>query len=134
VGIHAGIKEIYRHGIRVSANFALHLGGWLVGAGETWVALWFMGHPVSVTDAIVIESMVYALRTAAFVVPWGAGVQEGGFIVAGALFGLSPQVALALSLLRRAREIITGVPNLIAWQCLEPLRLWRGRRRSPSPP
>jgi putative membrane protein len=132
IGIHAGIKEIYRHGGRVSANFALHLAGWLTGAGETWVGLWFMGHPVSVADALVIESMVYALRTAAFIVPWGAGVQEGGFIVAGALFGLSPQLALGLSLLRRAREIITGVPSLVIWQGLEPWRLWRNRGRSSS--
>ena len=78
VGIHAAIQEIYRHRKRVAANFALHLAAWLISAGETWVGLWFMGHPVSVADALVIESMVYALRTAAFVVPWAAGVQEGG--------------------------------------------------------
>ncbi len=40
-------------------------------------------------------------------------------------------VALGLSLLRRAREIVTGVPSLIIWQCLEPWRLWRNRGRSP---
>jgi len=131
VGIHAAIQETYRHPKRVMANFALHLAAWLISAGETWAGLWFMGHPVSVADALVIESMVYALRTAAFVVPWAAGVQEGGYIVAGALFGLSPQVVLGLSLLRRAREIVTGVPSLIVWQCLEPWRLWRNRRRSP---
>jgi putative membrane protein len=133
-GIHAGIEAIYRHRVRVSANFGLHLAGWLTGAGETWVGLWFMGHPVTVTEALIIESLVYALRSAAFVVPWAAGVQEGGYIVAGALFGLSPQVALGLSLLRRAREIVTGVPSLIIWQCLEPWRLWRNRGRSPSTP
>jgi putative membrane protein len=134
VGIHAGIEAIYKHRARVFANFALHLGGWFLGAGETWVALWFMGHPVTITEALVIESLVYALRSAAFVVPWAAGVQEGGYIMAGALFGLSPQVALGLSLLRRAREIITGVPSLIFWQFLEPWRLWRNRGRSHSTP
>jgi putative membrane protein len=134
VGIHTGIKQIYRHGPRISLNFALHLTGWLISAGETWVGLWFMGHPVSIADALVIESLVYALRTAAFIVPWAAGVQEGGYIVAGALFGLSPQLALGLSLLRRAREIVTGVPSLIIWQGLEPLRLWRNRGRSSSTP
>lgn len=132
VGIHAGIKEIYRHGGRVAANFFLHLAGWLTAAGETWVALWFMGYSVSFAEALVIESIVFALRTAAFVVPWAAGVQEGGFIVAGALFGLSPQVALGLSLLRRAREIVTSVPSLIIWQLIEPWRLWKGRQRSSS--
>jgi putative membrane protein len=132
VGIHAGIKEIYRHRGRVAVNFIVHLAAWVVGAAEAWVALWFMGHPVGFAEALVIESLVHALRGAAFVVPWGAGVQEGGFIVAGALFGLSPQLALGLALLRRAREIITGVPSLIIWQGLEPWRLWKRRDRSSS--
>jgi putative membrane protein len=131
-GIHAGIQKIYRHRARVLANFALHLAGWIAGAGEAWIALWFMGNPVSFADALVIESIVYALRTGAFIVPWAVGVQEGGYIVAGALFGLPPQLALGLSLLKRAREIITGVPALIIWQCLEAWRLWRNRGRSPS--
>ena len=134
IGIHAGITEIYRHGGRVTANFVLHLGGWLIAAGETWVALWFMGYPVSFAEALVIESIVFALRTVAFFVPWAAGVQEGGFILAGAIFGLSPQVALGLSLLRRAREIVTGVPCLIIWQFVEPWRLWKGRQRPSEAP
>lgn len=132
LGIHAAIEEIYRHRARVVASLALHLTAWLVGALETWVALWFMGHSVSLADALAIESMVYALRTAAFIVPWAAGVQEGGYIVAGALFGLSPQLALGVSLLKRAREVITGVPSLVIWQCLEPWRLWRSSSRSSS--
>lgn len=132
VGIHAAIEEIYRHRARIIASLALHLAAWLVGALETWVALWFVGNPVGVGEALAIESMVYALRTAAFVVPWAAGVQEGGYVLAGALFGLSPQLALGVSLLKRAREIITGVPSLVIWQCLEPWRLWRRRNRSPS--
>ena len=131
-GIHAGIQEIYRHRARVLANFALHLAGWIAGAGEAWIALWFMGNPVSFADALVIESMVYALRTGAFIVPWAVEVQEGGYILAGALFGLPPQLALGLSLLKRAREIVTGAPVLIIWQCLEPWRLWTNRGRSPS--
>ncbi len=132
VGIHMAIEAIYRHRARVVAGIALHFAAWLVGALETWVALWFMNHPVGLADALAIESIVYALRTAAFIVPGAAGVQEGGYIVAGALFGLPPQLALGVSLLKRAREIITGVPSLVIWQCLEPWRMWRSRTRSPS--
>ena len=46
------------------------------------------------------------------------------------LFGLSPDVALALSLLKRGREIATGVPCLIIWQGMEARRLWWSRPRS----
>ena len=132
VGIHTAIQDIYRHRMRVAVNFAIHLLAWVVGAGETWVGLWFMGHQVTVAEALVIESMLHALRTVAFMVPWAAGVQEGVYLVAGTLFGLSPQVGLGLSLLRRAREIVTGLPSIIIWQCLEPWRLWRNRSRMRS--
>ena len=62
---------------------------------------------------------MFALRTVAFVVTWAAGVQEGGYVVIGALFGLSPDIARALSLLKRTREIVAGVPGLIAWHISE---------------
>lgn len=86
-----------------------------------------MGHQLSAGDVLALESLVFALRTVAFVVPWAAGVQEGGYVVIGALFGLGPDVALALSLLKRAKEIIAGAPGLIAWHFSEGKRFWQGR-------
>jgi putative membrane protein len=124
-GIHAGIEAIYRDPRRPVLSTGLHFAAWIVGSGEAWVALAFMGHPVPFSDVLVIESLVFALRTVAFVVPWGAGVQEGGYIAVGALFGLGPEVALGLSLLKRAREFLTGVPCLLVWQAIEARRLLR---------
>ena len=51
--------------------------------------------------------------------PGALGVQEGGFIVICRAFGLAPEVAIALSLVKRLREVVLGVPALIAWQRLE---------------
>jgi hypothetical protein len=34
-------------------------------------------------------------------------------------------MALALSLLKRARDLVIGLPALVAWQLLESGRLWR---------
>jgi hypothetical protein len=34
-------------------------------------------------------------------------------------------MALALSLLKRARDLVLGLPVLAAWQLLEGRRLWR---------
>jgi putative membrane protein len=129
-GIHAGIKSIYRHYKRVLTSALLHLAGWIVGAGEAWVGLWFMGHAIAWSDALILESIAFALRTAAFMVPSRLGVQEGGYILLGGLFGLSPDVALALSLLKRGREITTGLPCLIIWQGVEARRLWQRRAKS----
>jgi putative membrane protein len=132
-GIHAGIQNIYRHHKRVLISGGLHLAAWVVGAGEAWVGLWFMGHAIAWSDALILESIAFALRTAAFIVPARLGVQEGGYVLLGALFGLSPDVALALSLLKRGREIATGVPCLILWQGVEARRLWWRQRRAKSP-
>ncbi len=125
--IHAAIQSIYRDRTAVGTSVGLHVLGWLAGAAETWIALWFMGHALSGGDVLSLESLVFALRTAAFIVPWAAGVQEGGYVVIGALFGLGPDVALALSLLKRAREILAGAPGLIAWHLSEGKKFWLER-------
>jgi glycosyltransferase 2 family protein len=67
----------------------------------------------------MVESLLYALRSAAFFVPSGWGVQEGAYVVLGAVVGLSPGTALALSLAKRAREVAIGVPALLIWQAIE---------------
>lgn len=122
-GIHNSIQAIYRHHRRIFAGFAFHLASWIVGTAEAWVALWYMGHPLPWSDVLILESVAFALRTATFIVPSRLGVQEGGYVVLGAMFGLTPDVALALSLLKRARELVTGVPCLIIWQGIEARRL-----------
>ncbi len=131
-GIQAGIQNIYQHRKRVLVSGGLHLAGWVVGAGEAWAGLWFMGHAIAWSDALILESIAFALRTAAFVVPSRLGIQEGGYILLGALFGLSPDVALALSLLKRAREIVTGLPCLVIWQSVETRRQWWRQRSAKS--
>ena len=126
--IHAGIEDIYREARRPIISTVLHLAAWIVGAAEAWLALMFMGYPLGFGEILVIESLVFALRTIAFIVPWAAGVQEGGYVAVGAIFGLTPDVALGLSLLKRARELLTGVPTLLMWQAIEARRLLRAPR------
>jgi putative membrane protein len=122
--IDASIRAIYRSSGRVAASTTLHFAAWVAGAAETWLGLWLMGYPLSFAEALAIESLVFALRTAAFIVPWAVGVQEGGYLMLGALFGLRPDVALALALLKRAREIVVGLPALLIWQGIEARRLF----------
>jgi len=124
-GIHDSIQAIYRRHSRIFAGGVLHLAAWIVGAAEAWVALSYMGHPLPWADVLILESVAFALRTATFIVPSRLGVQEGYYLVLGAMFGLSPDVALALALLKRAREILIGVPCLIIWQGVEARRLMK---------
>ncbi len=126
--LHGTIARIYRDRRRVAASVALHLVGWLASAAEAWLALTLLGAAPGVLVVLVIESLAYALRSAAFVVPAAIGVQEGGYVVLGPLFGLPPDVMLALSLLKRARDLALGVPALLVWQWIEGRR-WRSVSR-----
>ena len=124
--IQHAIREIYhRAGALWSVSF-LHFAMWVASGVETWIALRFMGVNLSVSSVIVIESLIYAVRSIAFAVPSGLGVQEGTYVLLGMLFGFSPDVALGLSLLKRARDLVIGVPALLAWQVLESRRLVGG--------
>jgi putative membrane protein len=105
--------------------FVLKLGGWMARTGETYLALHFLGFPIGVEEAIIIESLTSAIRSAAFAVPGAFGVQEGGILVLGAMLGVPPETALALALVKRVREVVMGVPALVGWSLLETRALER---------
>jgi putative membrane protein len=110
---------------------AFRLAAWTLGAFEVWIALRFMGMEAGPGEALVLESLGQAARTAGFLIPGALGVQEGGLVLLGSLVGLSPETSLALSLVKRAREIVTGVPGLAAWQ-IEEARLRSLSARAPA--
>ena len=121
----AAIAAIYRRRLRLCASFVLHLVCWIAATIEAWLALRFAGAPLGFGVVLVIEGLLYAVRSVAFAVPNAVGVQEGAYILLGGSFGLTPEMALALSLLKRARDLVLGLPVLAACQLLESGRLWR---------
>jgi putative membrane protein len=86
---------------------------------ELWLALYFLGKPVSIVDALVLEALIQALSSVAFFVPAALGVQEGGFVLIGAALGLEPATCIALAGARRIRDLIIFLPGLLAWQISE---------------
>lgn len=110
------VAALYGEPRAIGWALAWHFLAWVLGAGEVWLALHFVGHPVSWETALLLESLGQAIRVAAFIVPGAMGVQEGGFLVLGRAVGLAPETCLALSLSKRVREIVLGVPGLVAWQ------------------
>ncbi len=126
---HHHIHAMYARMAGAQLGFVLHLGGWFANGVEAWIALRLMGVPLGIGPVLAIESLLYALRSFAFFVPNALGIQEGAYVMLGALFGLPPDVALALSLLKRGRDLTIGVPVLLAWQGSEGRRAWRAGRR-----
>ena len=101
----------------------LQLAALVSGAFEIWFALWLFNHPVSVGAALMLESMTQAIRHVAFIVPAGLGVQEAGLVVFGHVVGISGEMALAVGMVKRMRELAWGVPTLVGWQWVEGRRL-----------
>jgi putative membrane protein len=132
--LRAAIADIYSRPAQAWASFVLHLACWIASAAEIWLALWLMRAPRGFGAVLVIESLLYAVRSVAFAVPNAVGVQEGAYILLGAGFGLSPEIALALSLLKRARDFAIGLPVLGAYQLVESGRLWRYAGRNARNP
>ncbi len=130
--LHATLLDIYRGRLGLWVSFALHFVCWIASAGQVWLAWWLAGSPLSFGAVLAIESVMYAIRTAAFVVPQAVGVQEGAYILLGAGFGLTPDMSLALSFLKRGRDFALGLPTIAIWQGIESRRLWR-RRAGPTP-
>ena len=118
-GLHQALLACYRRPRPVLLSLCWHSISWLLGGVEVCLALHFLGHDISLGDGMVIESLGQALKAAGFAVPGALGVQEGGYIVICQAFNLSPEVAIALSLMKRLREVGLGVPGLVTWRILQ---------------
>jgi putative membrane protein len=113
--VDAAVREILGARSRLSRALGWQIAGLVAGCSETWFALRWLGHPVGFSDALVLESLTQAAKSVFFMVPSALGVQEAGLIGVGLLLGLSPDVTLALSLAKRMREVLFGLPSLLAW-------------------
>lgn len=115
----AALAEIYRDRKAVALSAGWRLLSWVVGTTEIWLALHFQGVDISIADAVMIESIAVTIRSAAFAVPGGLGLQEGTLLLLGQLIGLSPQSTLVLALIKRVRELTVGLPALAVWWAAE---------------
>jgi putative membrane protein len=119
----AAIRELFAAHGRLARTLFWQFSGLLVGCVETWLALRWLGHPVGIAAALALESLTQAARHVFFLVPAGLGVQEAGLIGVGHVLGIGTDVAIALSLAKRMREITFGLPALAAWPLLSKIKL-----------
>ena len=117
------LNALYDRPGRIAAAVGLHLAAWVTSAIGAWLALKVGGVPIRLDAIIAVESLVGAARTAGFFAPMGIGVQEAAYVLIGPVFGLGPELALALSLVKRARDLVIGAPALLIWQFVEGRRV-----------
>jgi putative membrane protein len=127
--IDAEILQLYGKRRALVVSMCWHMLGWFLGIAEVWFGLYLLGHPVDIRTALLFESLGQTIRTGAFAVPGALGIQEGGYVLVGSALGIEPGVALALSLARRVRELLLGLPGLAVWQASA---ICKALRRTPD--
>jgi putative membrane protein len=128
---HDAIHGIYRRHGRVAQSILLQFAGWIASGVWLWVIFQAMGLSAGLKTAIAIQALVEGLRSATVFIPAAAGIQEAGYAALAPVFGLSPETGLAISLIRRGRDLVVAVPVLLLWQLLEGRRA--GVRRDIGP-
>jgi glycosyltransferase 2 family protein len=118
-GLRSALETIYRSPARVALSAAVHLAAWIANGAVVWLGFRLIGARIDLAAALAIESLVYAIRSVGVFIPNALGVQEGAYVVLGPLFGVSQDMALAMSVVKRARDIAIGVPVLLLWQGAE---------------
>ena len=123
-GLHA-LQDIEEHVFlfvratpgRSLVSLALAFLNWFFGAVEMFLIFRFLGHPISFGDAWMVEATVVLVRSATFFIPGHLGVQDGAIALLGQALGGTPEIGLAVALLRRGRELVWAAVGLAigAW-------------------
>jgi uncharacterized membrane protein YbhN (UPF0104 family) len=94
--------------------------GWVFGVAEVQVIVTLAGHPISWTEAFIIEAVAQPIRAVAIVIPGGLGAQEWGGAAFCMYLGMPEPAAVTLWLLKRARETFFDVIGLgyLGWRSL----------------
>lgn len=100
---------------RFAGVLALALINWLLGVVEIYALMQYLGHPVSFLDAWIIEAMAQLVRAGTSFIPASIGAQEGAIILACSAITGDPTLGFALSVIRRAREIVWIIGGLGLW-------------------
>ena len=114
------VAAFYRgHPGRLTLTLLWHLVGWAVASLEVYTVLRVLGVDISLHAALVLEAFVTAVRFLSFMVPANVGALEAGAMVAFEAFGLGAGLGLAVSLIRRLRQLVWIAVGLA---CLAVLR------------
>ena len=110
----AALRDYYRRDWRrLSLSTFFHLAGWLLGAVEAYLILYFLQIPAGLLLATVVEALGAGVRFAAFMVPASLGAFESANAAAFEAMGLGAGAGLAFSFVRRARQVVWIVIGLL---------------------
>ena len=100
------VRFYSEHHARFVGAVGLATANWVLGVAELYLTMLFLGHPVSLTEAWIIESFAQLVRGVVFFIPAGIGAQEGAFVLMCGLLTGNPTLGLSVSVVRRSRELL----------------------------
>ncbi len=122
----AGVSEIessifrFYHDARKDfwACFGLNLLGHAAAVTEVYVILWYLGVPITVTSAFIIEALTKVVNIGGFLIPGNLGASEGGAMLILRILELGGPNGLTLALARRLRGLMWAAVGLtvIGWE------------------
>lgn len=134
-GLDQTLAQFYRgHRGRLLAGVLLHCLASVLGSLEIYLVLNFLGLPVPLFTAVVLESFGAAVKFASFMIPGSLGALEGGNVAIFAAFGLGGGVGLSYTLVRRLREVAWTAVGMIALAALSGRRRATPTREGGGPP
>lgn len=101
------------HRVRLTSSLVFACVSWVLGMVEIYVAMLWLGAPITVPEAWIVEALVQTVRIGVFFIPSGLGAQDGAFMVIGQALTGDASAGLALALLRRCRELIWIAAGLL---------------------
>jgi uncharacterized protein (TIRG00374 family) len=112
-----------RSRLRLMVSVVLHACGWFIRSVETWLFLWLVGADVPLAAAMVIETALILVRSAAVPVPAGLGVQDAAYVLCLRALGVHDATTLgaAFVVIKRGKDFF--------WIVVGFLLLALGRRR-----
>jgi len=93
----------------VTLNFVCHA----LAVLEVYFILLFLGHRISLTSALALESLTKVINILGSLSPGNVGIYEGGTMLLAKRFGLGAATGLTLSLCRRARGMFWALPGVL---------------------
>lgn len=93
----------------------LNLLGWAAGGVETWYFCRTLGLDISILEGVMLEALLQLVRTGSFFIPMNLGVQEGGLAFFFHSMGHDPALGVAVSLLKRARQVLWTAAGFLVW-------------------
>lgn len=99
---------------RLASSLTLAFVTWVIGIVEIYLTFLFLGHPISWSEAWIIEAVTQMVRTAVFFIPLAIGAQEGALLVISTAITGVPALGLACAAVRRCRELVWLVLGFLA--------------------